>query len=461
MWNLTATEMAAAVRSGEHTAAEVIEAHLERIAIVNPAINAVTAVLADSARAAAADIDRRRAAGEPLGPLAGVPFTAKENIDIAGAATTHGVPRFRDAFADTDSPTVARLRAADAIPIGHANMPDLTIGGYTDSQLFGATVNPWGAIRDPSGSSGGDGAAVASGMAAIGLGNDAGGSVRGPALNGGITALNPTYGRFPCEHRVGGREPTLASQLIPKDGPLTRTVADLRAAFEVLAGTDPRDPRSVPAPLDGPPLPAPRVAIVADPGGFGAHPRVRAAIDKAAGILADAGYVVETADVPEVAEGLATYGTLITSEFGSAWPNIRPLLTEHSARHMELSMRSQPPADLATYLRATADRYAITRAWHQFLADYPLVLGPVSTEPPADHGELDEDENARLAIARRLCTVSSLVGVPAVAVPTGLDDGVPMGVQLIGRPFREDLCLTAAAAVEAATGVLTPVYEAA
>src|SRR5690606_14647415 len=108
------------------------------------------------------------------------------------------------------------------------------------------------------GSSGGDGAAVASGMAAIGLGNDAGGSVRGPALHGGIAALNPTYGRFPCEHRVGGREPTLASQLIPKDGPLARSVTDLRAAFEVLAGTDPRDPRAVPVPLDGPPLPTPR-----------------------------------------------------------------------------------------------------------------------------------------------------------------------------------------------------------
>ena len=464
MWNLTATEMAAAVRSGEHTAAEVVEAHLERIAAVNPTINAITAVLADSARASAADIDRRRASGEPVGSLVGVPFTVKENIDIAGAATTHGVPRFRDAVADTDSPTVARLRAADAIPIGHANMPDLTIGGYTDSQLFGATINPWGTIRDPSGSSGGDGAAVASGMAAIGLGNDAGGSVRGPALHGGITALNPTYGRFPCEHRVGGREPTLASQLIPKDGPLARSVADLRAAFETLAGTDPRDPRAVPVPLDGPPLPAPRVAVVADPGGFGVHPRVRAAIDTAAGILADAGYAVETAaDVPRIADGLATYGTLITSDFGPAWPNIRPLLTEDSARHMELSMQHQPPADLDTYLRATADRHAITRAWHQFLADHPLVLGPVITEPPVDRGraELDQEQNVRLAIARRLCTVSSLVGVPAVAVPTGLDDGVPMGVQLIGRPFREDLCLAAAATVEAAVGVLTPVHQAA
>lgn len=462
MWNLTATEMAAAVRSGEHTAAEVVETHLERIAAVNPTVNAVTAVLGDSARAAAADIDRRRASGEPVGPLAGVPFTVKENIDIAGVATTHGIPHFRDAVADTDSPTVARLRAADAIPIGHANMPDLTIGGFTDSQLFGATVNPWGTIRDPSGSSGGDGAAVASGMAAIGLGNDAGGSVRGPALHGGIAALNPTYGRFPCEHRVGGREPTLASQLIPKDGPLARSVTDLRAAFEVLAGTDPRDPRAVPVPLDGPPLPTPRVAVVADPGGLGVHPRVRAAIDTAAGILTDAGYVVETvADVPRTADGLATYGTLITSEFGPAWPGIRPLLTEDSARHMELSMQHQPPADLRTYLQATADRHAIVRDWHRFLAEYPLVLGPVSTEPPGDHdgAELDREQNLRLALARRLCTVSSLVGVPAVAVPTGLDDGVPMGVQILGRPFREDLCLAAAAAVENAVGVLTPVFD--
>lgn len=460
MWKSHANELAAAVRTGEHSASDVVEAHLERIAELNPRVNAVTALLADSARAAAADIDRRRAAGERLGPLAGVPFTVKENIDIAGVPTTHGVPRFRDNVADADSPPVARLRAADAIPIGHSNMPDLTIGGHTNSQLFGRTVNPWGTIRDPSGTSGGDGAAVAGGMAALGLGNDSGGSVRGPALNCGITALNPSYGRFPMDHRVGGHEPMPAAQLFPKDAPLARSVHDLRTAFEALAGTDPCDPRAVPAPLDGEPLPGPlRVAVVADPGGLGVHPQVREAVGQAAGILADAGYAVAETDVPRLTDGLVGYGKMITSEFGLTWPRIRPLLTEDSARHMELNMRRQPPLELADYLQVTADRYALVRDWLRFLADHPLVLGPVTTEPPSDPEDtvLDDEQNARIALAGRLCTVTSFVGLPAVAVPTGTNDGIPMGVQIIGRPFREDLCLSAAAAIEAVVGTLTPV----
>ncbi|GAA2792865.1 amidase family protein [Saccharopolyspora taberi] len=456
---MRATEVASAVRSGRISAAEVVEAHLERIAAVNPAVNAVTALLAGSARSAAADLDRRRAAGEEPGPLAGVAFTVKENIDIAGVPTTHGVPRFRDNVADADAPPVARLRAAGAIPIGHTNMPDLTIGGSTRSQLFGETVNPWGTIRDPGATSGGDGAAVAAGMAAIGLGNDSGGSVRGPALCCGVTALNPSYGRFPMEHRVGGRDPALASQLFPKDGPIARSVGDLRAAFEVLAGTDSRDPRAVPAPLDGPAPTGPvRVAVTADPGGLGVDPRVRAEIERAAGVLSDAGYAVEERDVPALPEALHCYGKLITTEFGLSWPRIRPLLTDDSARHMELSLRRQPPVSLPDYVRATADRHRITSDWLRFLAHYPLVLGPVSTEPPGDvDGQPDEEQFLRFALAARLCTVTSFVGVPAVAVPTGVSGGVPMGVQVIGRPFREDLCLTAAGAIEAALGTLTPV----
>ena len=458
MWKLTAHELASGVRDGAFTATDVVEAHLERIAGTNPEINAITRLLADRARTAAVETDRRRAAGEPLGPLAGVPFTVKENIDIGGVPTTHGVPRFRDAVAAADSPSVARLRAAGAIPIGHSNMPDLTIGGYTNSQLYGETVNPWPGLRNPSGTSGGDGAAVAAGLAALGLGNDSGGSVRGPALFCGVAALNPGYGRFPVEHRVGGADPMLASQLFPKDGPIARSVRDLRLAFETLAGTDPRDPRAVPAPLDGPPAPK-RVAVVADPGGLGVHPRVRAEVARAAGLLDAAGYeVVDGLDVPRLTDGLTGYGKMITSEFAPRWPRIRPLLTEESARHMELSIAAQPPVSLEEYLQVTADRHGLLRDWAAFLEEYPLVLGPVATEPPGDpEPDPDAGQNLRAMLAGRLCTVTSYVGVPAVAVPTGAEAGVPAGEQIIGRPYREDLCLAAAGAIEAAVGTFTPV----
>jgi amidase len=171
LWKLGVSELPAAIGGGEVGAVEVVDAHLGRIADVNPSVNAVTNLLVYSAREAAGETDRRRARGEPLGPLAGVPFTVKENLDVAGSATTHGIPVFRDAVPAVDAPVVGRLRRARAIPIGRANMPDLTLRGmHTVSQLYGDTVNPWDASRTPGGSSGGDAVAVATGMAALGVG---------------------------------------------------------------------------------------------------------------------------------------------------------------------------------------------------------------------------------------------------------------------------------------------------
>ena len=213
-------------------------------------------MLADDARRAAAALDRQHRDDRPAGPLASVPFTVKEDIDVAGSATTFGVPHFRNLMPAADAPPVRLLRAAGAIPVGRTNLPDLSIGGtHTTSQLYGATRNPWDPARTPGGSSGGDAVAVAAGLVPLGLGNDSGGSIRLPAMFCGV-AWKPGYGRFPADLRIGSTEPTLASQLFPVDGPLSRTVADLRAAFAVLACDGPRDPRTGPVPLSGPPLPA-------------------------------------------------------------------------------------------------------------------------------------------------------------------------------------------------------------
>ncbi|RSS58168.1 indole acetimide hydrolase, partial [Streptomyces sp. WAC07061] len=251
LWRRSAAEQARAVRGGEVSAVELVQSHLERIAEVNPAVNAVTQLMADRALEAAAATDRRRAAGEALGPLAGVPFTVKETTPVEGVPTTFGVERFRHLTAAADAPPVARLRAAGAVPIGHSNMPTLVLAGmHTRSELFGDTANPWDPARTPGGSSGGDAAAVATGMAALGLGNDSGGSIRVPAQFCGVAGLKPTTGRFPADHRVlGPDDPGPASQALVTDGPLARRVGDLRLAYEALAGADPRDPRSVPVPL--------------------------------------------------------------------------------------------------------------------------------------------------------------------------------------------------------------------
>lgn len=462
LWQLTAAALAAAVRDGDVRAADVIDSHLARIAEVNPRLNAVTQLLAERAREDAARLDRRRASGEELGPLAGVPFTVKESTAIEGVPTTLGTPYFRDLTAATDAPPVARLRAAGAIPVGHSNLPTMVLAGmHTRSELYGDTVNPWDPSRTPGGTSGGDGVAVASGMAALGLGNDAGGSVRIPASFCGTAGLKPTPGRFPADHRVGPDDPGPASQFLVTDGPLARTVADLRLAYEALAGTDPRDPRAVPVPLYGERLPGPvRVAVVTDPGGHGVHPAVRAALAEAGEALRNAGYDVrEVADVPRLDEALDVYGRITATEFAPAWPSVRKLLGEAGGRYIAMAMEQAPPATAAELVTLSGTWLSIRRSWAGFLGEYPLLLGPVFTEPPVEPGleSRDREGRARVAAGMRLCTATSFAGVPAVAVPTGMAGGLPAGVQVIGRAFREDLCLEAAQEIEDRLGTLTPV----
>ena len=211
LWMMPAAAQAEAVRSADVSAVELVDSHLDRIAEVNPQVNAVTQLLAERAREAAAQTDRRRAAGEELGPLAGVPFTVKESTAVEGVPTTFGTERFRDLVAPADAPPVARLRAAGAIPIGHSNIPTLILAGmHTRSELFGDTVNPWDSSRTPGGSSGGDAVAVATGMAALGLGNDSGGigAHPGPVLRRGrAEAVHGPVPRGPPRSRPGRPRP--------------------------------------------------------------------------------------------------------------------------------------------------------------------------------------------------------------------------------------------------------------
>ncbi|MFE6082831.1 amidase [Streptomyces virginiae] len=463
LWRMSAAAQAEAVRGGKVSAVELVDSHLDRIASVNPTVNAVTQLLAERAREAAGRLDRRRAAGDPLGPLAGVPFTVKESTAIEGVPTTFGTARFRDLVAPADAPPVARLRAAGAVPIGHSNLPTLILAGmHTRSELYGDTVNPWDSGRTPGGSSGGDAVAVATGMAALGLGNDSGGSVRIPAQFCGVAALKPTTGRFPADHRIlGPDDPGPASQMLVTDGPLARSVGDLALAYEVLAGTDPRDPRAVPVPAYGEPLPGRvKVAVVADPGGHGVHPTVRAAVTTAADALRDAGYDVrEVADVPRLDEALDAYGRITVTEFAPNWPVVRTLLGRGGDRYIAMMMERTPPASADAFMKLMGTWLNIRRSWAEFLDEYPLLLGPVFTEPPVEPGLESRDRAGRdrVGSGMRLCTVTSFVGVPGVAVPTGTVDGLPCGVQIVGRAFREDLCLAAARAVEDRLGVLTPI----
>jgi hypothetical protein len=218
LWRLSATELADAIRTSQVSSRDVVEAHLRRIEAVNPSVNAVTALLADRAINAAEAADRATARGGARPPLHGVPFTAKENIDLAGTATTLGLAALAGADPRRDAPVVERLRAAGAIPIGHTNMPTLGVRWHCDSELYGATVNPWDPSRTPGASSGGEAAALATGMSPLGLGNDLLGSLRWPAQCCGVCTLRPTLGRIPHATTIEPVDAPISVQLMLVEG---------------------------------------------------------------------------------------------------------------------------------------------------------------------------------------------------------------------------------------------------
>jgi len=458
LWRCSAVELARRIAAREVSSREVVDAHLTRIAAVNPALNAVTVVLADTARSAADAADRAVASGRSLGPLHGVPITVKENVDLVGSATTQGLPALEHALPALDAPVVERMRAAGAIPIGRTNLPDLGLRVHTDSTLRGLTRNPWHPERTAGGSSGGEAAAIASGMSPLGLGNDIGGSLRSPAHCCGIASLKPSTGRIPHATSLAPEDGVLAAQLMHVEGPMARRVSDLRVALGVLAGPHPRDPFAVPAPLAGPPLAVGRrVAMLDEPPGGSTSPAVRDAVRRAADALARAGYEVVRATPP--LEGvLETWSAWLVNELRPGLPLLSELMGADARAFIGYAMDAVPELDVAGMIEVMVARHRLARDWARFQAGIPLLLSPVWTEQAFPHGRdiaSAADAEATLRLIR--CVLpANLLGLPAAVVPAALSDGLPVGVQLTGPRFREDLCLDAAEAIEAALGVLTP-----
>jgi len=458
LWRRSATALAASIASGEVSAREVLDAHLARVEAVNPSVNAVVAVLAEEARAAAAAADEAVAAGAELGPFHGVPLSVKENIDLAGTPTTNGVVALAEAIAEVDAPSVERMRAAGAIPFVRTNLPDFGLRWHTDNALRGATRNAWDPTRTPGGSSGGEAVALATGMSPMGLGNDLGGSLRIPSAFAGTCALKPTVGRVPEATCIEPVDPTFAIQLMAVEGPMARHVADLAAMFPLLAGHHHRDPRSVDVPLEGRPAPR-RVAIVAEPPGGPTDPAVAAAVRAAGEALADAGYECHEVLPPRLDDAHLLWAAVVGGDTAVIMPLLAAVVSDDARRFLELGTEAAPPPDLAGLAAALHDRHAVARQWEAFLAETPLVVAPVSCAPPFVVGDdiADVEGMLRVTTDLRVTLTVNLLGVPAVAMNAGVVDGRPQGIQIIGGRFREDLCLAAAAEVEARLGVPTPI----
>jgi amidase len=461
LWSWTAADLSEAIRRRQVSSREAVQASLDRIAAVNPRVGAVVSVQAEAALAQADACDRAVAAGASVGPLHGVPVTTKVNVDQAGLPTTHGVVAFAQAIAAEDSPVIANLRAAGAVIVGRTNTPAFSMRWYTDNDLHGRTLNPWRADRTPGGSSGGASVSVATGMVPIGHGNDGGGSIRYPAYCTGTVGLRPSFGRVPAFNATASAERPLSMQWVSVQGAITRTVRDARLALEAMARPDPRDPWHVPAPLVFPPEPGPiRVAVSIDPAGVGVDPAVRAAVERAAAILEAAGHAVDAADPPAVAEAAQAWNDLAQ---GEARLTVAPQIERHgdalARRAFGLMMARTPVLDLESLMRLAASRATLLRRWQRFLADRPLVLCPVAMEPALPYGVDQQDDASvdRLYRSHVWLFATAFLGLPSVSVPVGIVEGVPMGVQVIGRRFREDQVLDAAQAIEQACGTLTPI----
>jgi aspartyl-tRNA(Asn)/glutamyl-tRNA(Gln) amidotransferase subunit A len=472
----TATELVALVRTGEVSAAEVLDAHLARIDAQDDHIRAFITRDDDTARARAAEIDAARARGEELGPLAGVPVAVKDILATRGLATTCASRILEGWRPPYDATAIARLRAAGAVIVGKTNMDEFAMGSSTENSAFFPTTNPWDTTRVPGGSSGGSAAAVAAGFVPVALGTDTGGSIRQPAALCGVVGVKPTYGRVSRYGVVA-----YASSL-DQVGPMATTVADAALVLEAIWGHDPYDSTSIPTLPE--PLPAAlsdgvaglRVGIITELAETdGVQPEVAGALQAARTILEEGGAEVEKVSVPSVEYGLSAYYIIAPAEASSNLARYdgvryglrRPgsdvaamnALTREAGFGAEVKRRimigtyalSAGYYD-AYYGQAQRVRTLIINDFARAYEHFDVLLSPTSPTTAWPLGAKVDDPLAMYL--SDVCTIpTNLAGAPGISVPAGLDGaGLPVGVQVLAPALREAVMFRAARALEAGFG---------
>lgn len=457
---LSAVSMAEQIRQKKLSPVELVEAHLARIGKLNPKLNAFVQVDADGARRQAHAAEDAVIRGEKLGPLHGVPVSIKSSIEVKGLRCEAGT-KLRAAFvAAQDAPLVSRLREAGAIILGNTNTPELLMAWETDNLLYGRTNNPWDLSRTPGGSSGGEAAAIAAGCSAGGVGSDGGGSIRVPAHFSGICGLKPTPGRIPAT----GHFPTSVGPfaLLGVVGPMARTVADLKVLFEVMQGPDDGDPSAAPVPVRWPScgeIKTLRIGYFEDDGHTPVTAETRAAVRAAAEALKRAGFDVESFRP----EGLESARHLWWQFFGIAGgmllgpmakgreADLSPILKQFSRW-----VAAEPSHTAETLLDTWIKRDVLRIQVFSQMRQYPILLCPVAAIPAFRHGERSwniDGQTVQYLDAWSYTEWFNLLGTPAVAVPVGRSkEGLPIGVQIVARPWEEELVLAVAAELEAQRG---------
>lgn len=452
-WKYSATQIASLVSNGDISATEVAKSVLARINDVNHSLNAIVVIRPDDIMEQAQRIDDERNKGRPLGLLAGVPVSIKENVDQAGYATTRGSILHKDDIASENAPMVQGLVDASAVLLGRTNMPTYGYRWFTNNPLHGHTYNPRNRTLSPGGSSGGAASAVAAGMGPLAHASDIAGSIRYPAYACGVHGLRPTFGRVPAYNSSSG-ERTIGGQIMSVAGPIARTVDDLRLGLAAMSRADSRDPWYCPVPLTGPPI-LRRAAVCLHPDGMATAPEICAALLDAATKLRNAGWTVDEVDViPPLKEAVKAHLTLWMGDGYDA--QCAAAKQEGDAGAIAaLAGQREFIGSLGVTALSTAlkERATYTRTWQRYLEErYPVVLLPVSAELPFED-QLDLKDPAsyeRVWNAQTPMIALPLAGVPCLTLTTGFtSENIPIGIQLVASRFREDVCLAAAEAIEA------------
>ncbi len=460
---LSLCEMADAIRQRKISSVELIEPHIARIERLNPNLNAYTHTDFDRARveARAADAAVHSAPGsKSLGPLHGVPMSMKSSIDVAGWPCECGSLLRRDYIAPTDAPLVARLRAAGAIILGNTNVPEFLMAWETDNSLHGRTNSPWDPDRTPGGSSGGEAAAIASGCSAGGIGSDGGGSIRVPSHFSGICGLKPTPGRVPSTgHFPGSAGPFAQLGVV---GPMARTVRDVERVFQVVAGPDPGDPCAAPVPLRHSSDAEIRELRI---GYFAEHPLAPVTPETAAAVRSAAdGLRAQGFDVVEwLPENLDRAQRLWANLFCRAGQMaFSPMLEGNQNqisplyRQFRDAVAQQPPLTATELLDTLLERDVLRARFLAKMEEFPILLCPVASIPAFRHGEREwmvQGRKLEYLDAMAYSAWFNLLGTPGAVVPVSRSpEGLPIGVQIVGRPWEEEEALAVAAKIEQASG---------
>lgn len=456
IWQLTAMETADAVREGSITAVQATEAALERMQQVNPHLNAVVEDLSGEALTDAAALDTQ---DTPVGPLHGVPLTIKVNVDQKGHATTNGIEALRNHIAPDDAPFVRNLKRAGAVVIGRTNTPEFSFRADTDNPLYGRTLNPWGDHISPGGSSGGAGSAVMAGIGALAHGNDIGGSLRFPASANGAVTVKPGLGRIPAWNPNQTAERGILAQAMSVQGLITRSAADLHLSMPAAIAPDPRDPFHVPLPWNGAKPDGPiRVGFTKNTYGYDLHPEVSAALDTARDALKDADYLIEEVEAPLIDEAEVGYRALMGEVLALMGPDIRKYGSSTINGVFDAYFEEFPPYTGDDLLKMMAKRTHYAREWSLFLETYPLVLTPFLPQPFfAPDQDTQGVEGVREVLGSGLWSYSmNFMGLPAGNLPARLaslpQGPQPIGVQVVGRRWREDMVVDACIAIESRVG---------